>query len=81
MQDRIEKHRMVLTAAIQTIATACRHLYQEDIQAAKDRGDVMASVRAKQAMQRDWETWTAPLSAELDKLDQPPLIIAADVED
>lgn len=77
MQDKIEKRRMVLEATIGTIASACRHLYQEELDAAKARCDVMQSVRLKAAMQKDWETWTAPLSAALDELEREPAIITS----
>jgi protein involved in temperature-dependent protein secretion len=80
MQDKTAKRQMVLAAAIQTIATACRHLYEEDLEAAKKRGDVMEIVRLKNAMGKDWEAWTAPIVAELDRLEKPPLIIEADAE-
>jgi hypothetical protein len=75
MQDMNEKRRAVLTAAIHTIATACRHIYQEDIDAAKARMDVMETVRLKAAMQRDWDKWTAALDEDLKALDKPPVIV------
>lgn len=75
MQNNTETRRMVLEAAIKTIASACRHLYEEDIQAAKTSGDIMGLVRTKAAMQRDWEAWTAPLTEALNALDDEPLII------
>jgi protein involved in temperature-dependent protein secretion len=78
MQDGNEKRKMILEAAIRTIATACRHLYQEEINTAKARGDVMAVVQTKARMQKDWEAWTAPLTEALNACDKPPLVIAAD---
>lgn len=74
-QDKTEKRRMVLTAAAHTIATACRHLYEEQINAAKEAGDVLAVVRLKVELKRDYTEWTAPIFAAMDVLDKPPLII------
>jgi hypothetical protein len=85
MQDKTEKRRLVLTAAAQTIATACRHLYQDDIQAAKASGDIIALSHIRTLLKRDYETWTAPIAAALEDLDKPqviiPSIMAAGVED
>lgn len=75
MDDPNAKRRLVLTAAIHTIASACRHLYEDEIEAAKARGDVMAVVKAKARMQKDWDKWTAPLEEDLKALDVPPLVM------
>jgi hypothetical protein len=75
MDDQTEKRRMVLTAAAQTIATACRHLYEEDLEDARARNDVVEIVRLKQAMRNDYTEWTAPIFASLEALTDSPLII------
>lgn len=75
MDDPNQKRRIVLTAALQTIATACRHLYEEDLAAARAANDVMAIVRTKAALKRDYEAWTAPIVKELETLGTPSVII------
>lgn len=79
MDDLTEKRRLVLTAAAQTIATACRHLYQERLDAAKERADVTEIVRLKAALKKDYSEWTAPIFAALEGLDAEPLIIMPEV--
>lgn len=79
MQKATEKRRIVLEAALKTIAAAVRHLYQEEIEAAKARADVLAVVQAKARMQKDWEAWTMPLTDALEALEQEPLIVMREV--
>lgn len=78
MDDPDEKRRIVLTAALQTIATACRHLYEDDLVAARAANDVMAIVRTKAALKKDYTEWTAPIFAALEALGSAPLILTAD---
>lgn len=75
MDDLTEKRRLVLNACAQTIATACRHLHQEAIDSAKESTDVVALVKAKAALKADYTAWTAPIFAEMERLDTPPLIV------
>lgn len=75
MDDPNEKRRIVLTAAAQTIATAVRHLYEDDLVAAREANDVMVIVRTKAALKKDYAEWTAPIFAALEALDQPSLIV------
>jgi hypothetical protein len=75
MDDPNEKRRSVLTAAAQTIATACRHLYEDELNAARGANDVVAIVRAKAALKKDYTEWTAPIFAALEALDRPPAIV------
>lgn len=76
MKADTEKRRMVLTAAIRTISTALRHLYEDDIEAAKEAGDILQVVRLKVQLKKDWEAWSAPLVAALEELGKPSLIVA-----
>jgi hypothetical protein len=73
--DHNAKRRMVLEAAIRTISTACRHLYEDDIEAAKASSDILGVVRLKAQLKKDWETWSAPLVAAMEALDKPPLVV------
>jgi hypothetical protein len=75
MDDHNEKRRLVLTAAAQTIASACRHLYEDDLEAARKKLDAMEVVRIKVALKKDYTEWTAPIFAALEALDAPPLIV------
>lgn len=75
MDDPNEKRRIVLTAAAQTIATAVRHLYEDNLIAAREANDVMAIVRAKATLKKDYTEWTAPIFAALEALDKPPAIV------
>lgn len=75
MHDKREKRRLVITAAIRTVSTAIRHLYEDDIEEAKEAGDILAAVRLKVQLKNDWEAWSAPLVAALEELDRPPLIV------
>lgn len=80
MDNPHEKRRLVLTAAARTIASACRHLYEDDLNKARTANDVMGIVRTKAALKKDYETWTAPIFAALAEIDKPPLIILEGAE-